>query len=147
MTNTEIAQGIRQLADLLERNPDMAQPYSGTESTILFFAHDKRTFAATVTAFGRGAKCHDDDSLIFAPDFPLPVKVIGFKSGCCEARPIMRIVPERVVPAQEAKPETVIPAHEETIIEYSCTPFLATEGTRTGRPRHHRGAQRIEVQF
>jgi len=129
LTNYEYAAALRALALLLEQNPDMVQPWEGSEnSDLLFMTHDRDEFAATVAAFGTGAKDVNDNCLVFIPEFPLRIKVFGFKSAICEPVTVTRMVPETVVPARPAipeQPEHVIPAHEETVTEYVCAPFLA----------------------
>ena len=129
LTNAEVAQGFRLLAELLESDPNMEQPYEGTGGPILFMSHEKDKFAATVKAFGGGKKGSDADSLTFIPDaFPLRVKVFGFKERICERKIVTRVVPETVIPAKPASDEVVIPEHEETTVEYVCDPaFLRVQ--------------------
>src|SRR5271155_355021 len=99
MTNSECAAAYRKLADLLENNPEMAQPYEGSEHVnILFFCNSKEQFQATVKAFGRGKKEDGLNTLDFTPDFPLSIKVYGWKRLCCESRAVTKIVPEMVIP-------------------------------------------------
>jgi hypothetical protein len=117
LTNSEIAEGYRRLACLLEANPDMAQPYEGTGGALLFISHKKAEFAATIRAFGEGEKGSQEDELTFVPKFPLRIKVIGLKYGICERMEVISLIPEKVIPATE---ETIIPAHEETKVEYVC---------------------------
>lgn len=123
MTNTECAAGLRKLAEMLENNPLMAQPYEGTATELLFFPDGKERFAATVSAFRRGAKSDDHNSLIFEPEFELRTKVFGFKNKCCESNTTTRWIPQTVIPAVSAE-EVVIPEHEETVTEWICEPFL-----------------------
>ncbi len=112
---------------MLEADEQMAQPWEGTGGTMLLFPDSKESLAATVRAFGKGTKEDGGDTIDFIPDFPLQIKVHAFKNRCCEAVQKKRIVPAVVVPAkpaQEATLEVVIPEHEETVVEYLCTPFL-----------------------
>jgi hypothetical protein len=122
MTNLEVAQGFRQLADLLETHANMEQPYQGTISTILFMSHSKDRFAATVRAFGKGEKGSDADTLNFVPDFPLPVKVIGFKSGICKKRPVTRVIPATEAQVIPERFISAVPEHEVTTMEFVCDP-------------------------
>src|ERR1700757_2160697 len=124
MTHQQVADGFRRLADIIEANPEMGLPYDGISSAILLFCHNKDKFAATVRAFGQGQKDHDSDTLIFNPDFPLRVQVRGFKNNICEQRARTVMVREQVIQGRPAEPERVIPAHEETVTEYVCAPFL-----------------------
>ena len=122
----QVIDGFRRLANLIEQNPEMNLPYEGSsdESAMLFMCHNKESFAATVKAFGHGQKADGGDTMDFIPDFPLNIKIFGFKSSICERRPVTRMVeaqPELHIPARV---EPAIPAHEETVIEYACSPFL-----------------------
>lgn len=130
MTNIECAVAYRRLADLLDANPEMAQPFQGSEqSALLFFCHSKERLVATVRAFGAGKKEDGGDTVGFIPDFPLRIMVHGFKNGCCMPIRTRRIVPATVIPAQparEATEERVVPEHEETVTEYVCAPILET---------------------
>ena len=129
LTNVEVAQGFRRLAEMLESDPNMEQPYEGTGGVLLFMSHEKDKFVATVKAFGGGKKGSDEGSLTFVPDaFPLRVKVLGFKERICERKIITRVVPKTVIPAKPASDEIVIPEHEETTVEYVCDPaFLRVQ--------------------
>jgi hypothetical protein len=122
-TNAEVAAGFRRLAELLETHPDMRQPYEGSTVPLLFMSHSKEQFAATIKAFGKGVKSNGGDTLDFTPtDFPLPVRVYGFKSNICEKRPVTRVVPAtsaRVIPEQFI---SAVPEHEVTSMEYICDP-------------------------
>ena len=128
-TNAEVAAGFRRLAELLEANPDMEQPYDGINSDILFMSHKKEKFAATIKAFGHGTKANGENTLDFIPaDFPLRVKVFGFKDRICEKRPVTRVVPAtsaRLIPEQFV---SAVPEHEVTTMEFICDPaFLRVE--------------------
>src|ERR1035441_9154267 len=95
------------------------------------FADSAEALRATIKAFGGGTKADGGDTLDFVPDFPLAIKVVAFKRNVCEQVPVTRLIPETIVPAKPACAatfEVVIPAHEETVMEYSCHPFL--EGAR-----------------
>jgi hypothetical protein len=128
MTNLEVAQGFRQLADLLENNPDMAQPYEGTTSSLLFMSHKKEQFIATIKAFGKGTKTNGGDTLDFTPEFPLNCRVFGFKSGICEKRPVTRVVPATEAQVIPERFISAVPKHEVTTMEYVCDPsFLRVE--------------------
>jgi hypothetical protein len=123
------ADGLRQLADLIEEHPAMAVPYYGNDAPIAFMCHDRETFAATVRAFGKGKKSADSPgpaTLDFIPEFPLRVIVHGFRDGigCRRVVKGKRTVPKTVIPARPAMPEQIIPAHEEEIVEWDCGPIL-----------------------
>jgi hypothetical protein len=130
MTNQEFAAGLRQLAQLLEDNPEMVQPWL---EHIQFMCRGKAAFAATVKAFGAGKKSESDAntsfaSIDFTPDsFPLPVVVHGFKAAICERVTGTRVVPRQVIPAKPAEPERIIEEHEEETVEYVCGPILELE--------------------
>ena len=128
MTNLECAVAYRRLADLLETNPEMPQPYHGSQqANLFFFCHSKEHLAAAVRAFGKGKKRDGGDTVDFVPDFPLNIVVMGFKHACCVAISKTRIVPAMVIPARPALPATeerLVPEHEETVTEYVCAPIL-----------------------
>jgi len=121
--------GLRQLADLIEENPEMAVPYEGVSSSsnLLMFADNKKQFSATIRAFRKGAKSANDTALVFDPEFPLNIRVFAFKDKVCEKRTVTRTVPEVHIPAMPAQAERTIPEHEETVIEYICQPFLGVK--------------------
>ena len=131
VTNLECAVAYRRLADLLEANPEMPQPYQGSEnSTLLVFCNSKESLAAAVRAFGAGKKQDGGDTIDFVPDFPLNIVVMGFKHACCAAIQTKRIVPAMVIPARPALPATeerLVPEHEETVTEYVCAPILEVQ--------------------
>lgn len=122
MTNQELAQKLRDLAEIYEENPDIRRPYFA-ESRNLVFCHNPEEWHATVRAFGAGRKSADDDALLFTPDvFPF-LQIYGYKNTICEAV----VVGKKIVPAS-FKPEQYIPSevvveHEEDVIEWRCRPF------------------------
>ena len=134
----KVIEGLRQLADLVEENPEMAVPYEGSASPILFMCHNKETFAATVKAFGAGEKVDGGETMDFIPEFVLPCTVFGFKRSICKQVTVMRTVPEVRIPARWAEPERIIPAHEEAVTEYFCEPFLAVKDAAIAKAEEHR---------
>lgn len=136
MNNLELAQKLRDLADIYEKNPDMGQLYHLVDSTELIFCHDIKTFTATVRALGAGEKDSDDAWVIFKPKRFPNVHVYGSHAGVC----IQVKKGEKVVPAQEAQvipaePERIVPAspeRREEVFEWVCPsftkPFVETLG-------------------
>jgi hypothetical protein len=129
MTNIELADELRKLADIYERNPEAVQPYSGTESDLLICCRSKQEFAATVKAFlpGKKEECSwDKDALIFRPTgLALRLMIHGYKGQVCTRIVVgTRLVPAQVTLAQPVTEEQIIPEHEEEIVEWKCGPFL-----------------------
>ena len=139
LTHAETAAGLRKLADIMDANPGMVNPFGGSTQTIYLSCFTAEEFAVTVKAFGRGKKADNiaNDSIDFTPDLLLPIKVFGHKRWICEARTVTRAVPRRVIPGKPAVDERVIDEHEETVTEYTCHPILAALSDSEGPEASH----------
>lgn len=125
---------LREFADLLENKPELPAPYS--QLCMSGFLDDElkpeaqrkrlgelaRAFAPVEKTFGTwhiGVKLIENENLVYT--------VYAKREAVCKAVTKVTIVPERVIPAQLAIDEVVIPAHEETVTEWECSSLLAEE--------------------
>lgn len=124
MTNQELAQKLRDLAQIYESNPAVAQPHDMKDgNSDLIFCHSADEWHATVRAFGGGTKDASEDALKFKPSaFPF-LAIHGHKRSICEAVVVgKKFVPASFRPA-ELIPAEMIDEHEEDVIEWRCRPF------------------------
>jgi hypothetical protein len=127
MTHKEYADSLRLIADWVEVHPEI--PVPSNEAIKIFAAGDKDRLKLCARALGDSEKIHSLEFNLFTlrKRFGcLYVDVIISRSAVCKrivkgTKP----VPEVTIPA---KPEQVIPAHEEEIVEWDCSePLLDTE--------------------
>ena len=118
MERQDFIEGLRQLADIYDRNPQLDVP--SYLPTWWIFTFDAETFVRQIGAFGSGAKKYDGEDIQFIPNVLLDLKIQCKREKICERRVVARrMVPEKRIP------ETVIPAHEEEVVEWDCRPVLA----------------------
>lgn len=133
MTNLELAQKLRDLAQIYEDNPAAQMPYF-VESISSVFCHNPEEWHATVRAFGAGKKSADDNALLFTPDaFPF-LQIYGYKNTICEAVVVgKKLVPAAIIP-ETYTPSRVIHEHEEDVVEWRCRPFTEPAGELAATP-------------
>lgn len=126
MTHAEYADGLRQVADFLEAHPEIELPENTLNCYRLF---DKKVAAVVAAAMSKGGRANKEwsDSLFtISREFgPITLKYMGTRSNICERVIVGKVaVPEQKVPARPAEEAHTIPAHEEPLYEWRCTPLL-----------------------
>lgn len=126
MTNAELAGRLRALAQVYEENPGAAPLYDFLEpGRMSVFCHDKGVTAATIRAFGPGAKGDDPVWIEYSPEAFPEIKIHVYKSDVCERVKVgEETVPETVIPARPAEPEQVVPAYTREVWEWRCGALL-----------------------
>jgi hypothetical protein len=131
-THTEIATGLRQLADLIEATPDIRVSY---KTFSLWCVSDRETLAALARAALRhGAKVEkdiDDQWHNLVVKFgPIEAKALAFRSEVCErvlvgTREVTEMVPDPTVAVPDVP--LVEQTRTEEIYEWECVPLLAAD--------------------
>jgi len=108
----EFVAGLRELADLLEKHPDIPEPIMSANAFV-----DTREELAKVARLGFWEKCEQGEWFILARNFSagLRLEVNINRSKVCKRK----VVGTRVVPAR--------PERTEEIIEWICAPILPEE--------------------
>lgn len=130
MTNQDLANRLRALAQVYEENPGAAQLYDFLDvGRLSVFCHDKEVTAATIRAFGPGDKKDDPAWIEYIPVLFPEVKIHVYKADVCERVKVgEREVEAVTIPAKPATEEVVIPARVEEVWEWRCGALLAPGG-------------------
>jgi hypothetical protein len=130
---SDFTNGLRELADILDANPDLPLPYSGTGSELLWIARhgeDHKAFAQTFARVVPGTLTKS----VRGTDFDLigsvggvQVQLIVDRDAVCE-RVVTGIetVTISAKPATDPEPERT---EERELVEWRCQPLLAEEVT------------------
>ena len=126
MTHSEYAAGLREIADFLEAHPEIDLPEPQLCNYALF---DKAIAARTAIAMadgGRVEKQWAESIFTLSRKFgPVELKYHGQRSNICEQVIVgKKKVEEQFVPFRPAVEAHVVPAHEEPIYEWRCSPLL-----------------------
>lgn len=122
MTHKEYAESLRLIADFFEQHEEIEIPHDA-ESFNYFQARSRSELGRLIRAFDGSCTKHYDESFRGSFDVRKKFGSITFKAICyrdtvCERIEVgKRTIPELVVPA---RPEEVIPAHDEPVYEWSC---------------------------
>lgn len=126
-TATDVANGLRELADFIEGSDSAAAvaiAKAAAEGGLRHFTWDGAEFRAGAAALGGSrVKTADDDFIIIARQFgPVPVSVYGWRKSVC----VRRVVGTRTehVPASEAIPAQPARTVEREVVEWECPPIL-----------------------
>jgi hypothetical protein len=118
-TETLIA-GLRELADFLEDNDEIAERLAASTVNFNVYAFNRDEFQSFVRQIGRGKKSAGDNFFGVIRTFgAVTLEVFTHRAQVCE----------RVVVGTREVPETVTPARVEEIVEWRCEPIL---GERDG---------------
>src|SRR5882762_2054563 len=115
--------GLREMADFLESHPEVICPCTN-ELTI--FGASKEQIEIGARAFGKADKVYLSEHFQLRKPFGMGAWHIEFWSPrevVCE-----RVVVDTEEVDEQVFPEQVIPAHTKEIVEWRCSPILATEG-------------------
>lgn len=130
-TASEVAHGLRELADWIEANPDNPAARAiahnmtaiGT-GTITFNADEFHQMAAALG--GERVKEATDDYMIVTRRFgPVLTRVRRWRETVCVAKVVRTEIEE--IPARDAIPAQPARTVEREIIEWECPPVLAAE--------------------
>ena len=127
MERDDYIAGLRQLADLLERNESLILPYS-SYSAFNMFTHSKKELQDWAKAFpGTLEKEFSDIDIILKGALNgISIKIYGDREGVCERVVVgTREVKHPATPAYEAKPERIEIVEE---VEWICGSLLADDG-------------------
>jgi hypothetical protein len=125
MTNEEYAKGLRLIADFFEKHPDIQVPYDADRFSY-FEPQSREEMARVASALGTCEKVFD---MAFLGSFALhkqfgliTFRAITNRSDVCTKRVVgTRHVPAVIVPA------SLIPSHDEEIVEWDCESILKTK--------------------
>lgn len=129
---SEVTQGLRELADWIDTNPDNPASKAFQHSLVAVGGPGWITFNATefhalASALGgEREKDVDDNYMIVTRKFgPIPTTVRGYRSSVCVAKVVGTVTEE--IPAHDAIPAQPARTIKRDIIEWECPPVLATE--------------------
>jgi hypothetical protein len=140
MTNETYVRGLRDAADFFEAHPQLGIPstelkfsYVGQlgDSGLTVDSKEGLAFFARVVG-GRLDKEETDDfyRLVAKPTSNFSVEALAYRRCVCDQVQVgEKEVPDMIVPAVEAQPETFVPAHKEPIMEWRCPVLLKSEGS------------------
>lgn len=118
VSNSEYAQGLREIAQWLEDHPECAHPSVNIIEN--YSINTKEEAATVIRAFGECQKDYSDNCLYIRKKFgPITFSYAILRYQVCTAR----VVGKRRVEAYFA------PAREEDILEWDCDPILQPEDT------------------
>jgi hypothetical protein len=119
-------QFLRELADWYEAHPLVPEPYWLTGDISVYVSYDPK---AVFRSLGSFEKIFDDAYFRTKVEVGGRTLVISTqRENVCVAKVVgKKHVPETVIPS-EYKPERVIAAHDEDIVEWDCSPIIAPEG-------------------
>lgn len=120
MTNREVVQSLRALANFYEAHPDLILPH---EPQLSICPEGRSGMAATAKIFGSCEKNVDEAFYRLIKKFGvIELRAIEYRSAVCERIVIgVKEIPETILPARE---ETIVPAHVEEIYEWHCPESL-----------------------
>lgn len=122
MTHKEYADGLRQIADFLEAHPEIDLP----EARLTNYSLDKSKAPLVARAMGKAEKVWADTLFTLRRNFgEITLEYHGLRSNICERVIVGKThVPEVHVPARIAEEAHTVPAHEEPVYEWRCSPVL-----------------------
>jgi hypothetical protein len=126
----DYTEGLRQLADILDANPDLPLPYYGSKSSeLLWIARRDEDHRAVARIFARAipgtiAKNPRDTAIDLVGQIAgLYVQLIVDRDQVCER--IVTGVEVVEMPASEAIPARPAQTIEREVVEWRCEPILA----------------------
>lgn len=125
MTHEEYVQGLRDMADFVERTPDFPLDCTANFNIFPGWGHDDSEIKSEMARYARMLAPVEKDTLlgewfILRRKFgPVTIEVNAKRDKVCTPK-VVRVehVPEQVIP------ERVIPAHDTEVIECDCEPLL-----------------------
>lgn len=118
MTSQQYVKALREIADFYEAHPDV--PFRAERIVI---AVDAKELVVLPRYIGSCKKVVDNDFFNLRKDFGgLEIEFYSRRENVCERIVIgKKVVPETIIPA---RPEEVIPEHEEEEFEWRCPESL-----------------------
>jgi hypothetical protein len=118
MNNKEYADGLRELADWIEANPDIEVPDKVFQ---VYSMNTKEEASKCLSALKPCRKEYRNDMFHLVRDFgPLTLDFVFYRNAVCTRRVVgtkeigTELIPARLIPEQ------IIPAHVEEIVEWEC---------------------------
>lgn len=123
MTNEEYVASLRLLANWYEQHPNIPTPH---DSTFVVYPLDTKEEAVDCMLALKPCEKEYEDSLFYlSRKFGgITLKFAFYRDAICTRR----VVGTEMVP-EETIPEKIIPAHVKEIIEWDCSPLLASESS------------------
>lgn len=130
MTHKEFADSLREVAAFFEQHEELPVP-GGLVSIGWYEPSGKEQMTAIAKAFGTCKKKFEGEWFRLIKTFGvITLTATDLRSSVCERVQVgTKVIPEQISPAVEARPEEVIPEHEEAIYEGYCPESLLQGGS------------------